>query len=150
MKKQQTEKTCQICHGFGDNGADDASCLNCGGSGIESDITDRLVQDGDKVSPTDDEIVKEFEITWSDFIGDIEFNEQFKHLASDQDVPFILPEMSKWLRNALSQVRKKEWARVLRDIEVFASSLDNQGVTKENMKLLNDIINIIKNNDKMD
>jgi len=32
MNTPDTE-VCEICHGFGDNGADDAQCLNCGGSG---------------------------------------------------------------------------------------------------------------------
>ena len=51
---------------------------------------------------TVEEVVADFEETWSDFIGDIEFNDAFKHLADDPDVPFVLPQMCKWLRTALT------------------------------------------------
>jgi hypothetical protein len=47
-------------------------------------------------------IVEEFESTWSDFIGDIEFGEAFAHLAQDPEVPFVLPEMAHWLRTTLT------------------------------------------------
>ena len=39
MKTPDTE-VCEICHGFGNNGADDAQCLNCGGSGKCDDTPD--------------------------------------------------------------------------------------------------------------
>jgi hypothetical protein len=31
------DKVCKVCHGHGNNGADDALCLNCGGTGKEED-----------------------------------------------------------------------------------------------------------------
>lgn len=31
----EQDKVCEICHGHGNNGADNAPCLNCGGSGID-------------------------------------------------------------------------------------------------------------------
>jgi hypothetical protein len=39
MNTPDTE-VCEICHGFGNNGADDAQCLNCGGSGKCDDTPD--------------------------------------------------------------------------------------------------------------
>lgn len=62
-------------------------------------------------------MVKGFEETWSDFIGDIEFNDAFKHLADDPDVPFVLPEMCKWLRTTLhhqlQKAREEESDRIV-------------------------------------
>ncbi len=49
-----------------------------------------------------DDLVEEFETTWSDFIGDIEFHEAFAHLAEDSEAPLVLPEMAKWLRTTLT------------------------------------------------
>ena len=47
-------------------------------------------------------IVEEFESTWSNYIGDIEFGEAFAHLAQDPEVPLVLPEMAHWLRTTLT------------------------------------------------
>lgn len=33
------DKVCEVCHGHGNNGADDASCLNCGGSGVDQELS---------------------------------------------------------------------------------------------------------------
>ena len=46
---------CKICHGNGNNGADDAPCLNCGGSGVES--ADEPVTHPDSVREWEDCIV---------------------------------------------------------------------------------------------
>lgn len=37
--KTDKQEVCTICHGEGNNGADDAQCLNCGGTGVEDKTT---------------------------------------------------------------------------------------------------------------
>ena len=48
--------TCTICHGNGTNGADDAPCLNCGGTGKEEqDTTPDIIEETMKVFTSQDD-----------------------------------------------------------------------------------------------
>ena len=62
-------------------------------------------------------IVEEFEATWSDFIGDIEFSEAFAHLAQDPEVPLVLPEMAHWLRTTLTTYSNAQVEEIIKMAE---------------------------------
>jgi hypothetical protein len=68
-------------------------------------------------------IVEEFEATWSDFIGDIEFSEAFAHLAQDPEVPLVLPEMAHWLRTTLTTYGNTRVEEIIKIVEKYFEGL---------------------------
>jgi hypothetical protein len=73
-------------------------------------------------------IVEEFESTWSDFIGDIEFSEAFAHLAQDPEVPFVLPEMAHWLRTTLTTYSNARVEEIIKIAEGMPVSYSDSGI----------------------
>lgn len=90
-----------------------------------------------------EEEVSMFAETWDPFIGDIEFGPGYEHLASDPEVPLVLPEICNDLRLTIltlrremleERVKKMEW--MLEPVDMIQSvmmkkRLPSDAVTRE-------------------
>ncbi len=104
-------EVCEICHGFGNNGADDAQCLNCGGSGKCDDTPDTEGEDYRIFTSRICEIAGEHPAGWKLMIENAVKNRDSSHTTYWKER--VRKEVESLKKEPWSDVDEVDWNQAL-------------------------------------